>query len=58
MAKSPIVLEVFWNEELNGGRIEDIVQVIDDTKYYWKCHSCNGYYSCCSNGFLRYSNYI
>lgn len=52
MAKSPIVLEVFWNEELNGGRIEDIVQVIDDTKYYWKCHSCNGYYCASIMEFL------
>lgn len=40
MYNGVVDLDVFWDEEKNGGKIEDIIQTIDDTKYYWMCLGC------------------
>lgn len=40
MYNGVVDLDMFWDEEKNGGKIEDIVQTIDDTKYYWMCLGC------------------
>lgn len=36
----PVVIDLFWNEKLNGGRFENVFQVVDETQYYWNCYSC------------------
>lgn len=40
MYNGVVDLDMFWNEEKNGGKIEDIIQTINDTKYYWMCLGC------------------
>lgn len=40
MYNGVVDLDMFWDEEKNGGKIEDIIQTIDDTKYYWMCLGC------------------
>ena len=52
MAKNPIVLELFWNEELNGGKIEDVVQCIDFGEYHWNCYNCGNVYKSTIMDFL------
>lgn len=52
MAGYPIVLDVFWNKELNGGSIEDTIQYIDDTLYVWNCHVCGNIYKSSIWAFL------
>lgn len=42
---NPIVISVFWNEKMNGGKINNVVQCINDTKYYWNCYNCNSIYT-------------
>lgn len=40
MYNGVVDLDMFWDEKKNGGKIEDIIQTIDDTKYYWMCLGC------------------
>lgn len=40
MYNGVVDLDMFWDEEKNGGKIEDIIQTINDTKYYWMCLGC------------------
>lgn len=40
MYNGVVDLDMFWDEKKNGGKIEDIIQTIDDTKYYWMCFGC------------------
>lgn len=40
MYNGVVDLDMFWDEEKNGGKIEDIIQTIGDTKYYWMCLGC------------------
>lgn len=34
MYNGVVDLDMFWDEKKNGGKIEDIIQTIDGTKYY------------------------
>ena len=36
-----VILDLFWDNLANGGSISDIVQIIDNTKYYWRSYSDN-----------------
>ena len=40
MYNGVVDLDMFWDEKKNGGKIEDIIQTIDGTKYYWMCLGC------------------
>ena len=52
MYNGVVDLDMFWDEEKNGGKIEDIIQTIDDTKYYWMCFGCLGSYQATVYEFL------
>lgn len=56
MSKEPVVIDLYWNEKLNGGRIEDVVQFIDNTRYYWNCYNCGNTYYLSVMGFLTRMN--
>lgn len=35
-----VVLDVFWDKELNGGTISEVDPVYDGVAYWWKCFGC------------------
>lgn len=43
MERLPVLMELHWNEELNRGKIWDVLQHFSkEDKFYWNCFSCGG----------------
>lgn len=40
-----VLLDLFWDSSRNGGTIEDVDPIVDDTHlYWWICHGCGKFY--------------
>lgn len=47
----PILVSRFWDEEKNGGKIQDVVQTFLGKRYYWFCQECGDSISLSVNDF-------
>lgn len=39
-----VLLDLFWDKDLNNGTIKDISPIYDGKKYWWKCYNCGESY--------------
>lgn len=39
-----VLLDLFWDKDLNNGTIKDICPIYDGEEYWWKCYNCGESY--------------
>lgn len=39
-----VLLDLFWDKDLNNGTIKDICPIYDGEEYWWKCYNCGKSY--------------